>query len=347
MGGPPFKLGTFASADRRFAGLVMADRVIDLAAIHPHFAKSNGARSGVLSEPGSVLGLLQDWVRNFATLQAIAAFIANEGMDDEPVKSTAYPLGALRVLPPIIRPPKLLYAAANYREHVAGMRKTFRNDLPAIEPSKDYQADKTKSEAYLFFKGNNCLAGAYDDVILPEGVDRIDWEAELAVVIGRQGKNIPAGKAMNHVAGFMTTNDVSARTRTWRLDRPSIRSDWMGGKSYDTFAPMGPFFVPAAFVPDPANLRIWCAVNGVTKQDGNSGDMVFGIEDQIAYGSKMMTLESGDVFATGTPAGTGQERLEFLKEGDLIETEVEGLGRQRNRVVAGSAAYSAGLDAPR
>jgi hypothetical protein len=86
--------------------------VIDLAAIHPHFAKSSGARSGVLSDPGSVLGLLQDWVRNFATLQAIAAFIANEGMDDEPVKSTAYPLGALRVLPPIIRPPKLLYAGS-------------------------------------------------------------------------------------------------------------------------------------------------------------------------------------------------------------------------------------------
>ena len=86
MGGPPFELGTFASADRRFADLVMADRVIDLAAIHPHFAKSSGARSGVLSDPGSVLGLLQDWVRNFATLQAIAAFIANEGMDDEPGK---------------------------------------------------------------------------------------------------------------------------------------------------------------------------------------------------------------------------------------------------------------------
>jgi hypothetical protein len=105
MGGPPFKLGTFASADRRFAVLVMGDHVIDLAAIHPHFAKSSG--SGVLSDPGSVLGLLQDWVRNFATLQAIAAFIANEGMDDEPVESTAHPLDALRVLPPIIRPPRL------------------------------------------------------------------------------------------------------------------------------------------------------------------------------------------------------------------------------------------------
>ena len=123
MGGPSFKLGTFASADRRFAGLVMDDRAIDLATIHPHLAKSSGARSGVLSDPGSVLGLLRDWDRNFPILQAIAAFIANEGMDDKPVKSTAYPLGALRVLPLTIRPPKLLYAAANYREHVAGMRK--------------------------------------------------------------------------------------------------------------------------------------------------------------------------------------------------------------------------------
>ena len=347
MGGASFKLGTFASAGRRFAGLVIDEGVVDLAAAYPHFARSNGATSGVLSDPTSVLDLLQDWDRNFPVLQLIAAFFAKQRIDNDTVKATVHQLSALQVLPPIIRPPKLLYAAANYREHVAGMRKTFRNGLPPIEPSNDYQADKTKSDVYLFFKGNNRLSGPYDDVVLPEGVDRIDWEAELAVVIGRQGKNIPTGQAMDHVAGFMTTNDISARSRTWRLDRPSIRSDWMGGKSYDTFAPMGPFFVPAAFVPDPSNLRIWCAVNGVTKQDGNSGDMVFGIEEQIAYGSKMMTLEPGDVFATGTPAGTGQERLDFLKADDVIETEVEGLGRQKNKVVAGSSAYSAGHDAPK
>ena len=248
MSGHPFKLGTFPSAGRRFAGVVMDDRVIDLAAVHPHFAKSSGARSGVLSDPGSVLGLLQDWDRNFPVLQAIAAFITKQGTGDDPGKIRGAPAGRTAgCCQPIIRPPKLLYAAANYREHVAGMRKTFRNGLPTIEPSKDYQADKTTSEAYLFFKGNNCLSGAYDDVILPEGVDRIDWEAELAVVIGRQGKNIPASKAMGHVAGFMTTNDISARSRTWRLDRPSIRSDWMGGKSYDTFAPMGPFFSTRRF----------------------------------------------------------------------------------------------------
>ena len=136
MGGPPFKLGTFASSDRRFAGLVMADRVIDLAAIHPHFAKSSGARSGVLSNPGSVLDLLQDWVRNLATLQAISAFIANEGMDDEPVKSTAHPLGALGVLPLTIRPPKLLYAAANRLN-----KKSTRRNKTQGEPSNDQHHD--------------------------------------------------------------------------------------------------------------------------------------------------------------------------------------------------------------
>ena len=170
----------------RFAGLVIDEGVVDLAAAYPHFARSNGATSGVLSDPTSVLGLLQDWDRNFPVLQLIAAFVVEQGIDNDTVKATVYQLSALQVLPPIIRPPKLLYAAANYREHVAGMRKTFRNGLPPIEPSNDYQADKTKSDVYLFFQRQQLLSGPYNDVVLPEGVDRIDWEAELAVVIGRQ-----------------------------------------------------------------------------------------------------------------------------------------------------------------
>jgi 2,4-didehydro-3-deoxy-L-rhamnonate hydrolase len=347
MSGPTFKLGTFASSGRRFTGLVIGDDIFDLAELREVFVQSASARNGRLGDAMSVLGLLQDWDRNFDVLQSLAAFVAAEGIGSGPLKSSARRLETLQVLPPVIRPPKLLYAAANYREHVAGMRRTFRSGLPPIDPAKDYQADKTQSEPYLFFKGSGCLSGPYDDVVLPAGFDRIDWEAELAVVIGRQGKNIPAAKAMDHVAGYMTTNDISCRSHTFRTDRPNIRSDWMGGKSYDSFAPMGPFLVPRAFVPDPMNLRIWCAVNGVTKQDGHSGDMVFSIEDQIEYGSKMMTLEPGDVFATGTPAGTGQERLEFLKAGDIIETEVQGLGRQRNKVVAGTADYGAGHDVPR
>jgi hypothetical protein len=161
MSDPTFALGTFASPNGRFAGLVMRNDVVGLSEGHKPFATSSHARRGVLREPISVLGLFQDWDRNFA-----------------------------------VRPPKLLYAAANYREHVAGMRKTFRDSLAPIDPADNYQADKQKSEAYLFFKGNNCLCGPYDDVVVPAELDRIDWEAELAVVIGRQGKNIPAAKAM-------------------------------------------------------------------------------------------------------------------------------------------------------
>ena len=337
-----FKLGTFETSGRRFAGLVTADRAVDLGTAHSAFADSRYGKRGRLSDPGSVLGLLQDWDRNFAALQSFAEFVGSEGFASGRLKGAVHQLDALKVLPPVIRPPKMLYAAANYREHVAGMRKTFRGGLPPIEPSKEYQPDKTKSEPYLFLKASTCVSGPYDDIVLPAGSDKIDWEAELAVVIGRSGRHIPATKALDHVAGFMTTNDVSCRSRTWRTDRPSLRSDWLGGKSYDTFAPMGPFLVPRAFVPDHTKLRIQCLVNGVTKQDGVSGDMVFGVEDQIEFASHMLTLEAGDVFATGTPAGTGQERLEYLKPGDVVETEVEGLGWQRNMVVVETAEYRQG-----
>jgi 2-keto-4-pentenoate hydratase/2-oxohepta-3-ene-1,7-dioic acid hydratase in catechol pathway len=209
-----------------------------------------------------------------------------------------------------------------------------------FDKSKDAQGDNARLRAYLFLKAPSCLAGAFDDIVLPAGEHRIDWEAELAVVIGRQGRNIPAARALDHVAGFMTTNDVSCRDLTWREDRPTIRSDWLAGKSFDTFAPTGPFFVPREFVPNHAGLRVWLAVNGVTKQDGNTGDMIFGTAEQIEYASRMLTLEPGDLFATGTPSGVGQGRGEFLKAGDVVECEVEGLGRQRNRVVQGAAEYS-------
>jgi 2-keto-4-pentenoate hydratase/2-oxohepta-3-ene-1,7-dioic acid hydratase in catechol pathway len=340
-----FKLGTFEAAARRFAGFVTGDRTVDLGAAHSAFAESSYGRQGRLTDATSVLGLLQDWDRNFAALQRFAEFVGSEGFASSRLKGAVHSVEGLKVLPPVIRPPKMLYAAANYREHVAGMRKTFRGGLPAVEPDKDYQGDKAKSEPYLFLKAGTCLAGPYDNIVLPAGSDKIDWEAELAVVIGRPGRHIPAAKALDHVAGYMTTNDVSCRSRTWRADRPGLRSDWLGGKSYDTFAPMGPFLVPRAFVPDHTKLRIQCLVNGISKQDGVSGDMVFGVEEQIEYASHMLTLEAGDVFATGTPAGTGQERLEYLKPGDVVETEVEGLGRQRNAVVAETAEYRQGQSA--
>jgi 2-keto-4-pentenoate hydratase/2-oxohepta-3-ene-1,7-dioic acid hydratase in catechol pathway len=272
--------------------------------------------------------LLSEWESNFARIAAAVDAGAAS------VRWTA--LENLRPLPPITRPPRVLNAAANYRAHVAGMQRNFTNNLPKIDDSKPLPA----LEPYLFAKV--CpVTGAQDEIVLPAGMSRIDWEAELAVVIGKPGSNIPREKVADHIAGYMCGNDVSCRDKTWREDRPALRSDWLAGKSYDSFCPIGPLFVPKAFVPDHTKLRIRLWVNAALKQDGISGDMIFGIEDQISFASAMMRVLPGDIFHTGTPAGTGQERGEFLKAGDVVEMEIDFCGRQRNIVAAGSAAYVA------
>lgn len=340
-----FRIATVAKAGRTFTAIVLDDesRLFDLEGVWRH-AASGAARDPLAGF--ALIDLLRDWDRNFDALASLAARLKSVGEASGDLADVRHAAKDVRFLPPVIRPPKMLYAAANYREHVAGMRKTFREGMPAIDPAKDYKPEKSSADPYHFLKASTALSGAFDDVIIPPGMERIDWEAELGVVIGAPGKNIPPSRAAHHIAGYVTTNDISCRDRTWRPDRPSIRSDWLSGKSWDTFAPTGPYFVPKAFVPDHGNLRITCSVNGEIKQDGSSSGMVFTIEDQMEYVSRLMTLESGDMIATGTPAGTGQERLEFLKAGDILETEVEGLGRQRNTVVAGTTDYSSGLAVP-
>jgi 2,4-didehydro-3-deoxy-L-rhamnonate hydrolase len=320
-----FRLGLFSHDASTKLCLVLGDEdIVELR------NASTFAGQPAIAEARRLDDLLVDWDRNFDRLRNVAEAITREGV------ANFRPLRLEDVLPlaPVTRPQRLLYAAANYADHVAAMTKTFVSSLPA--PG----APKAQLRPYLFAKAC-AMTGAFDDVVLPPGMQRIDWEAELAVVIGRRGKHIPPEKVGDHIAGYMTTNDVSCRDLTWREDRPAIRSDWLSGKSFDSFAPMGPYFTPKAFVPAHDNLWIRLWVNGTLKQDGISRDMIFGIEDQIACAATMMTLAPGDIFSTGTPAGTGQERLEFLKAGDLVETEVELCGRQRNRVVAGHLDYSA------
>jgi 2-keto-4-pentenoate hydratase/2-oxohepta-3-ene-1,7-dioic acid hydratase in catechol pathway len=315
-----FRLGMFALGGAPKLCLVFGDdAIVELADAAARAGRPEFAEARRLDD------LLADWDRNFDRLCEIVQ--RNGSAPPAPLR-----LSDLKPLPPVSNPQRLLYAAANYAEHVAGMTRTFTNALPTPGEAK-----KTM-RPYLFAKAC-AMSGAYDDIVLPPGMARIDWEAELAVVIGRRGKRIPPEKVRGHIAGYMTTNDVSCRDLTWREDRPAIRSDWLSGKSFDSFAPMGPYFTPKAFVPAHDNLSIRLWVNGALKQDGLTRDMIFGIEDQIAYASSMMTLEPCDIFSTGTPAGTGQERLEFLKDGDIVETEVEFCGRQRNRVVADNSDY--------
>jgi 2-keto-4-pentenoate hydratase/2-oxohepta-3-ene-1,7-dioic acid hydratase in catechol pathway len=310
MNGTPFKLGTFAKqGGKRFAAIVLGDDVFELASTH------------------AIDDLLDDWNASFSRLQETVAAIEKEGRPD-----TAK-IASLRALPPVMRPGKMFYAAQNFQEHVDEM---LRAGMTPAGGAK-FTGEKSTTQPYLFLKAPSTLAGAYDDIEIPAGMKKIDWEAEIALAIGKSGKRIKAERALDHVAGFMTTNDVSARDLQIRPDRPGLRSDWLNGKSHDNFAPMGPFLVPRAFVPDHTNLFIRLAVNGEVKQNGNTSQFIFTPEEQIEYASNILTLETGDIFSCGTCGGVGQGSNTFLKAGDVMETEIEGLGRMRNRFVAETA----------
>jgi 2,4-didehydro-3-deoxy-L-rhamnonate hydrolase len=277
--------------------------------------------------------MLQDWARSFAGLQALRAFVGEEGVGSDRLSGAVSTLAQLKVLPPVRRPSKILNAAANYSGHVAEMRQ-YTLTGGNVDKERIFKGEKEKSYPYLFLKAPSALTGAFDDIVLPSLEDQVDWEVELAVAMGQRCKKVSAARALDYVAGFMTFNDVSCRTQLFREDRPNIRTDWLASKSHDTFAPLGPFLVPKEFVADHKSLRIELKVNGETKQDGLAGDMIFSAEEQIEFASKFMTLEPGDIFATGTVAGVGQGKGTFLRPGDIVEAEVHGLGRQRNRVVA-------------
>ncbi len=318
MNGSPFKLGTFvASGGGPFAAIVFGDDAVPLAA-------AAIARKSALASATTIQSLLDDWDANFAALQELVAFLEKDG------RPGAQKLAGLRALPPVARPGKMFYAAQNFQEHVDEMLRAGMT--PAAGPK--FTGEKSTSDPYLFLKAPSTLCGATDDIAIPRGLKKIDWEAEIALAIGKPGKRIKAERALEHVAGFMTTNDVSARDLQIRADRPGLRSDWLNGKSHDNFAPMGPFLVPRAFVPDAMNLFIRLTVNGEIKQNGNTSQFIFTPEEQIAYASNILSLDSGDVFSCGTCGGVGQGTNTFLKVGDVMETEIESLGKMRNRMVA-------------
>jgi 2,4-diketo-3-deoxy-L-fuconate hydrolase len=329
MNGTPFKLGRFArDKEPPFTAIVLGDEIVPLQSA---VAAASAARGrGLTAE--TIDDLLANWDANFATLQEIVAFVEREGAGRFAVGR----LSEFRPRPPVARPGKMFYAAQNFQEHVNEMLRSGMSKVAGAK--KEFTGDKTTTRPYLFLKAPSCLAGALDDIEIPLGMTRIDWEAEIALAIGRPGKRIKAERALDHVAGFMTTNDVSCRDLQVREDRPALRSDWLGGKCHDGFAPMGPVLVPRAFVPDHRNLFIRLSVNGQIKQNGNTSQFIFTPEEQIEYASNLMSLQSADVFVCGTCGGVGQGTQMFLKAGDVMETEVQGLGQMRNRFVEEKAA---------
>ena len=218
----------------------------------------------------------------------------------------------LRLGPPVWDPPKIICLGLNYRDHAeeAGL------EAPATP--------------IFFAKWANSLVGPYDAIVPPRATRKVDYEGELAVVIGRPARQIAVTDALEHVAGAMVFNDVSAR------DLQLASPTWMAGKAIDTFGPCGPALVLADEMPDLQALAVRTRVNGDTVQDGNTASMIFSVAESIAYLSEIMTLEVGDIVVTGTPAGVGFTRTppRFLDTGDVVEVEIEGLGTLRNEIGA-------------
>ena len=223
------------------------------------------------------------------------------------------PLDSVKLLPPIANPQKIICVGANYAEHA----KEVGEEQP--------------DEPIIFCKFPTALHAPNEPVVLPTVSQKVDYEAEFVVVIGRQGRNISEKDALNYVAGYTCGNDVSARD--WQLEKSG--GQWLLGKSFDTFAPVGPWVVTTDEIPDPENLDIALRLNGQTMQQSNTRNFIFPIAKVIAYVSQVCTLTPGDLLFTGTPNGVGLGRKPpiFLKSGDTMEVDIEKIGVLRNPVV--------------
>ena len=288
---------TYAAKDgASHLGALTDHGVVDLAAV---------ARG--LGLPGEIFSSMSSWLEGGANRLADPAQLTSNAA------TTAIPLSDVRFLPPVPRPGKIVAIGLNYRDHSIESGATAPPKSPII-----------------FAKFTTSIAGPEDPIVIPVGNPNVDYEAELAVVIGRRGKAIPAEHAFEYVAGYMPLNDVSARV--WQFgDR-----QWVRGKSCDTFCPTGPHLTTRDEIPDPHALAIRARVNGVTMQDSHTSKMIFGVPELIEFTSASITLEPGDIIATGTPEGVGAFRKPpvFLKPGDVVEVEIEKLGVLRNPVVA-------------
>lgn len=192
---------------------------------------------------------------------------------------------------------------------------------------------KVPTEPVIFMKATSCICGPNDDVVIPRGSTKMDWEVELGVVIGTAAKYVSESDALSRVAGYCVVNDISERA--FQLDGTG---QWVKGKSADTFGPVGPWLVTADEIPDPQTLELWLEVDGKRYQDGSTKTMIFGVRQLVSYVSRFMSLQPGDIIATGTPPGVGLGRKPpvFLKAGNRMRLSVAGLGEQNQRVIAES-----------
>jgi 2-keto-4-pentenoate hydratase/2-oxohepta-3-ene-1,7-dioic acid hydratase in catechol pathway len=305
-----FALATYRQDDRLAPALVLGEALYDLA---------EAARAAVPMRSewidGGVAAIVEGWKEAAAALPGAARAAAEFAKAG---KLKPVPDGLKRLAAPF-RPERIFCAASNYIEHA--------NEMGTV------LAAKADSKPYMFLKLRNAVIGPGETVRMPPETVQLDWEVELAAVIGKRCRRVPADRALEAVAGYAIVNDVSARDLNMRDDYP-FKFDWFQGKCHDTFAPFGPWIVPAALVPDPQAVRMRLAVNGETMQDDTTANMIWTVREQIAYLSTIVTLEPGDVIATGTPTGVGMGRGRYLKHGDAMVASIHGIGTITNPVAA-------------
>jgi 2-keto-4-pentenoate hydratase/2-oxohepta-3-ene-1,7-dioic acid hydratase in catechol pathway len=301
-----YKLVTFAGPDGPRAGLAIGDLVHDAATLTGH------------GKDATILGILQDWPA------------AQERLDQAAASPGAgQPLAATKLLPPVLWPSAIYCAGANYADHAAEMAR-----VSGREPEPDPHTLGLKP--WHFIKAGRSTLAAHDDPVQITGLSKtMDWEVELAAVIGHAAKNVPLASALDYVAGYTIANDLSARDMGRRPHVPDgapFKFDWVAHKNFDGSCPLGPWIVPSRDIPDPQRLGLKLWVNDAVKQDSNTGQMIFTLAEQIEHLSSRITLQPGDVILTGTPAGVGAARPEFLKAGDVVKLWIENIGTLSNRM---------------
>jgi 2,4-didehydro-3-deoxy-L-rhamnonate hydrolase len=304
-------LATYRRSNQLVPALVLDQRLYDL---------DDALRAGLPSaDPawvrGGVASIIADWERAQAWLHK-AAPAAQEMVNVGRIKPL--PDGPGLIAAPFV-PTRIFCAASNFVDHA--------NEMGTV------LAAKAESKPYMFLKLANTVIGTGETVRMPPETSKLDWEIELAAVIGKSCRRIPAERALDVVAGYTVVNDISARDMNVRSDYP-FKFDWFQGKCHDTFAPFGPWIVPAWQIPDPQSVRLQLSVNDTTMQEDTTGHMIWTVREQIAYLSTIVTLQPGDVVATGTPTGVGMGRGIFLKSGDRIKATIDGIGTLENRVEA-------------
>jgi 2-keto-4-pentenoate hydratase/2-oxohepta-3-ene-1,7-dioic acid hydratase in catechol pathway len=304
-----YKLATYQSSEGARAGIVVGEEVFDAAKLTGKAAYA------------TVMGILADWKAAEAALKKAAAGAAKS-------RAKRQPLAKTKLLAPLRFPSAIYCAGANYADHAAEMALKEGRGPP---PDPHTQGLK----AWHFLKASGAITDPGAAVKISGYADQMDWEVELAAVIGRTAKNVSKAKALSYVAGYTIANDLSARDRGRRASVPDaspFKWDWTKHKTFDGSCPLGPWIVPASDIGDPQKLSLKLWVNGVLKQDSNTSDMIFNLAEQIEQLSVNMTLYPGDLILTGTPAGVGAGRGEFLKASDVVKLWVEKIGEISNRM---------------